>query len=384
MERTNVGVLKEHALGEHRVALVPEAVRGLVEAGFDLVVERGAGLRAGFGDEGYREAGAAVEDAETVRRRCDVLVCVDPPHEEGPVPLREGQVVLGLLRPLRRYRRARDWADRGVTAVSLDLLPRTLPRAQAMDALTSQANVAGYRAVVVAAGAYRGFFPMLTTATGTVPPASVLVLGCGVAGLAAVATARRLGAAVSAYDVRPEAVAEAASLGASPLAVGVDAAGADGYARALTDAEAREQRDRLTAALARFDVVIATAQVPGGAPPLLVTADAVRGMRSGSVLVDLAAGPLGGNVAGSEPDESVEAAPGVTVIGAPNLPSDMAPAASTAYARNVSAMLRHLTPEGRLRIDPADEIQAAVLVAHGGAVLNEAVAARLESEGAPA
>jgi NAD(P) transhydrogenase subunit alpha len=384
IERTAVGVLKEHAPGEHRVALVPGAVPGLIEAGFDVVVEYGAGARAGFGDAEYHDAGAAMAGPDELRRRCDVLVCVDPPPEEGPVPLRGGQVLLGMLQPLRRHRRVRDWARRGVTAVSLDRLPRTLSRAQAMDALTSQANVAGYRAVLVAAHAYRGFLPMLTTATGTVRPAAVLVLGCGVAGLAAVATARRLGAAVSAFDVRPEAVAEAASLGAAPLDLGVDAAGEGGYARALTDDEARRQRDRLADAIGRFDIVITTAQVPGGAPPLLVTQEAIGGMRPGSVLVDLAAGPLGGNIAGSEPDESVEPVPGVTLIGAPNLPSEMAPAASTAYARNVTTMLLHLAPEGRPVIDPGDEIQRAVLVAHGGEVLDRAVAERLQPEGAAA
>jgi NAD(P) transhydrogenase subunit alpha len=269
-------------------------------------------------------------------------------------------------------------AANGVTAVSLDRLPRTLSRAQSMDALTSQANVAGYRAVLVAASAYQGYFPMLMTAAGTVRPAVVLVLGAGVAGLQAIGTARRLGAVVNGYDVRPEARGDIESLGGKFLDLGTTQATSEGgYARALTDDETRAQQQALAAAIARNDVVITTAQVPGARPPVLVTAEAVAAMRSGSVIVDLAAGPLGGNVDGSLPDATVVTANGVSIIGAGNLPSSMAAAASTAYSRNVSALLDHLRPDGALTIDPTDEIQAGVVVTHGGAVVNPAVASLL-------
>ncbi|GAB4004593.1 hypothetical protein GCM10029992_50080 [Glycomyces albus] len=225
---------------------------------------------------------------------------------------------------------------------------------------------------------------MLTTATGTVRPASALVLGCGVAGLSAIGTTRRLGAIVTAYDVRPEAAAEARSLGASVLQPDVEATGEGGYARELSGAESRAQRDLLAEVIGRFDIVIAAAQVHGGEPPLLVTEEAIGRMRPGSVLVDLAVGTLGGNIAGSEPDETTEPARGVTLIGAANLPSEMAPAASAAYSRNIAALLRHLAPDGELRIDPEEEIQQSVLITHDGAIVNKAVAARLETEGTAA
>jgi NAD(P) transhydrogenase subunit alpha len=274
-------------------------------------------------------------------------------------------------------------AHRGVTAISLDRLPRTLSRAQSMDALTSQANIAGYKAVLVAAGSYTGYFPMLMTAAGTVRPAVVLMLGAGVAGLQAIGTARRLGAVVNGYDVRPEARGDIESLGGKFLDLGpTSVASEGGYARALTDAETRAQQQALAAAIARNDVVITTAQVPGARPPVLVTAEAVAAMRSGSVIVDLAAGPLGGNVDGSQPDTTVVTDNGVTIIGAGNLPSSMAAAASTAYSRNISALLAHLRSGGELTIDTADEIQAGVVITHGGTVVNAATAALLTSGGA--
>ncbi|SDD79092.1 NAD(P) transhydrogenase subunit alpha [Glycomyces harbinensis] len=374
MNHTAVGVLKEHAPGERRVALVPGDVAALARTGFAVCVEHGAGDRAWFTDQDYRDAGAVVEEAAAIRRDCAILLCVDPPIVESPLSPHAGQVLIGMLQPLHQPHRVRAWARQGITTVSLDMLPRTLSRAQAMDALTSQTHLAGYRAVFVAAAAYRGFMPMLTTATGTVRPASVLVLGCGVAGLSAVGAARRAGAVVTAYDVRPEAAAAARSLGAAVLDLAVDAAGEGGYARALTETETRAQQETLAAVIGRFDIVIATAQVPGGEPPLLVTETAIDRLRPGAVLVDLAAGALGGNIAGSVPDATVEPARGVTLIGAPNLASDMAPAASAAYSRNVCALLKHLAPAGALRIDPDDEIQAAVLITHGGAIVHRTLA----------
>jgi NAD(P) transhydrogenase subunit alpha len=246
-----------------------------------------------------------------------------------------------------------------------------------MDALSSQSNVAGYKAVLVAAGAYGRFFPLLITAAGTARPAKVLVLGTGVAGLQAIGTARRLGAVVSGYDVRPSSKAEVESLGATfvELTSVTSAAGEGGYARELTDEERRAQQAELSGHIAASDVVITTAQVPGRRPPLLVTEDTVKAMAAGSVIVDMAASALGGNVAGSVPGEEIVTGNGVTLIGAPNLPATVPAAASAAFSRNMTALLLHLTSEGALAIDPADEIQAGVVITHGGRVIHPGTAA---------
>jgi NAD(P) transhydrogenase subunit alpha len=249
-----------------------------------------------------------------------------------------------------------------------------------MDALSSQANVAGYKAALLAADLYGGYFPMLMTAAGTVRPASVLVLGAGVAGLQAIGTARRLGAVVTGYDVREAARADIASTGATVLDLATEATGEGGYARELTAEEAARQQDAMAAAVARFDVVITTAQVPGRTPPVLVTAAALAAMRPGSVVVDLAASALGGNVVGSEPERTVVTDGGVTVVGAGNLAAAVPRAASTAYARNVVALLSHLVTDGRVALDPGDEITAGVLVTHDGAVVHPAVRDLLNGE----
>jgi NAD(P) transhydrogenase subunit alpha len=285
--------------------------------------------------------------------------------------------LVGLLEPAQHLQLVRRWVARRVTAVSLELLPRTLSRAQSMDVLTSQANIAGYRAAVLAAATYGGFFPMLSTAAGTVRPAAVLVLGAGVAGLQAMGTAHRLGALVTGYDVRPDSRAEVESVGARFLDLGdvvSAAAGSGGYARALSAQERDAQQQALDERVGRFDVVITTARVPGKRPPVLVTETALKGMRAGSVVLDLAASDLGGNVEGSVPDSTLVTDGGVTVIGAANLAASMAPAASSAYARNLAALLTHLVRDGALAIDPADEIAAAVTVTHAGAVVNAQVA----------
>jgi NAD(P) transhydrogenase subunit alpha len=363
----SVGVLRERSAGECRVALVPDSVRRLAGAGFDVVVEAGAGAAAWFDDDAYAAAGGRVMSREEVLRDADVLACVEPPEDTA---LHPDQVLIGLLTPARRPDLVARWAALGVTAVSLDRLPRTLSRAQSMDALTSQANIAGYRAAVLAAATYGGFFPMLVTAAGTSRPAAVLVLGAGVAGLQAIGTARRLGAIVTAYDVRPDSRGEVESVGARFLDLPgpVDAAGTGGYARSLTDEERRAQQAALDEQVSRFDVVITTAQVPGGRPPVLVTAECLKGLHPGAVVVDVASGPDGGNVEGSQPDRTIVTAEGVTVIGAGRLPSAMAPAASTAYARNIEALLAHLCPHGTPAIDLADEVTGAVVLTHEGVV----------------
>ncbi len=375
-----VAVVKESAPGERRVALVPEAAARLRSAGIEVLVEQGAGEAAWFPDSAYAEADAVVVARDELYAGADVILMVGRPDEPTLERLRAGQAVVGMLTPLADPGLARELAARKVTSVSLDGLPRTLSRAQPMDALTSQSNVAGYKSVLVAASAYGRFFPLLITAAGTARPAKVLILGTGVAGLQAIGTARRLGAVVSAYDVRPTTKAEVESLGATFVeltSVG-PAAGEGGYARALTEDERQAQQQELADHIARHDVVITTAQVPGRRPPLLVTADAVKSMAAGSVVVDMAASPLGGNVSGSVPDEEVVTENGVTLIGAGNLPATMPTAASAAYSRNISALLLHMTRDGALVIDPADDIQAGVVITHEGHVIHPATAALLD------
>ena len=370
----NVSVVKETAPGERRVALVPEAVATLRTAGLEVLVESGAGDGAWFTDDSYAEAGASV-----VRRAdalaADVVLMVGRPDAATVSALRSGQAIVGLLSPLTDPDLTRSLAAAGVTAISMDMIPRTLPRAQPMDALSSQANIAGYKAALVAATEFGRFFPLLITAAGTARPARVLVLGVGVAGLQAIGTARRLGALVSAYDVRPETRTEAESVGATFIelsSVG-PAGGEGGYARALTDDERMAQQQELAAHIARHDVVITTAQVPGRRPPLLVTDDALKAMAAGSVIVDMGASALGGNVVGSVPGQTIVTEHGVTIVGAGALPASMPAAASAMYARNVSALLLYLVKDGELALDPADELQAGVIVTSGGAVVHPAL-----------
>lgn len=371
-----VGVVREAAPGETRVALVPEVVGRVQSAGHEVLVEEGAGARALWDDDAYRDAGASVHPAGELYREAEVLLQVRPPSPEALDRMRPGQTVLGMLEPLHQPELVGRLAAAGVTAVSLDMLPRTLSRAQTMDALSSQANVAGYKAVLVAAAAYGRYFPMLMTAAGTSQPARVLVLGAGVAGLQAIGTARRLGAVVTGYDIRPETRTEIESVGGRYLDLG-DVAGAGGgtggYARALTTEEQQAQRAALEARLTEFDILITTAQVPGRRPPLLVTSDGVRRLRSGSVVVDMAAGPLGGNVEGSVPDQTEVCPGGITIIGAGALPATVPMAASTAYARNITALLAHLSRDGKLVLDLADDVQVGVVITHNGAVVHPTV-----------
>jgi H+-translocating NAD(P) transhydrogenase subunit alpha len=374
-----VGVLKEAAPGERRVALVPEMVARLRGAGLEVLVQSGAGAAAWFADSAYAEAGASIVSRDELLSGADIVVGIGRPGEAVTGALRRGQALVGMLNPLVDPAFAASLAARGVTAISLDGLPRTLPRAQGMDALTSQANVAGYKAALIAAAAFGRFFPLLITAAGTARPAKVLVLGTGVAGLQAIGTAKRLGAVVSAYDVRPQTKTEVESLGATFIeltSVG-PAAGEGGYARALTEDERQAQQAELASHIARHDVVITTAQVPGRRPPLLVTGEAVKAMAAGSVIVDMGAGPLGGNVAGSAPDAETVTENGVTVIGAGSLAATMPAAASSAFARNVGSLLLHMVADGALAIDLSDEIQAGVVITHDGAVVQAATAALL-------
>src|SRR6516165_7659774 len=378
-----VAVVKESAPGERRVALVPETVPKLIQAGLEVLVEQGAGNGAWFSDSAYSEAGAAIVKTDDLYETADVILTVTRPAEAEMAKLHAGQTVIGLLSPLTDPALAGTLAGKGVTAISLDGLPRTLSRAQSMDALTSQANVAGYKAVLIAATEYGRFFPLLITAAGTARPAKLLVLGAGVAGLQAIGTARRLGAQVSGYDVRPASKGEVESLGATfiELTSVTNAAGEGGYARELTADERDAQQAELAAHIARHDVVITTAQVPGRRPPLLITEDAVKAMAAGSVIVDMGASTLGGNVAGSVPGETVVTENGVTIVGAQNLPSTVPAASSNAYSRNISALLLHMVADGELKIDTSDEIQSGVVVTHDGQVVHPAVAKLLDGEG---
>ena len=380
MTTLTVGVPCEDAPGERRVALTPDGVGRLERVGLTVLIEAGAGTAAGIPDTAYTAAGARVVAREDLFLDAEVLVCVRPPGDTGR--LHEGHTLIGLLQPLVHPGLAADLAEAKVTVISLDMLPRTLSRAQSMDALTSQANVAGYKAVIVAADAYHSYFPMLMTAAGTTRPAQVLVVGAGVAGLQAIATARRLGALVTGYDVRDAARGDIASTGAAvlDLAMLVRVSESSGYANQLIAAQRAAQQEAMDAAIARFDVVITTAQVPGGPPPLLIGPAGLASLKPGSVVVDLACGPLGGNVSGSVPDTTVVIGNGVTVIGAGNLAAQVPGAASTAYSRNIAAVLAYLVRDGVLGLDPADEVCAGVVIARDGEIVHPQVRAALADQ----
>jgi len=379
-----VATVKETAPYERRVALVPEVVGKLTGAGHEVLVQTGAGDGASIPDADYAAAGAKVVTEAALYADADVVLRVQKPTLEEVGKLRSGQVVIGLLQPLIDPQNAQALAAAGVTAVSLDTLPRTLSRAQTMDALSSQANVGGYKSVILAANAYGRYFPLLTTAAGTAKPANVLILGVGVAGLQAIATAKRLGALVKAYDVRSETREQAESLGAQFLKLEsvADATGEGGYARELSDEEKAAQQAELNKHISSMDVVITTAQVPGRRPPLLVTADAVRNMKSGSVIVDMAASALGGNVELSQPDDTVVTENGVTIIAPTNLPATMPGGASGFYARNISALLTHFIKDGEMTFDFEDEITVGTVITHDGAVVHEPTAKLLSEGGA--
>jgi NAD(P) transhydrogenase subunit alpha len=339
------------------VALVPDAVSRLASAGFDVVIERGAGAAASFPDDAYAAAGAVL--AETPWD-ADAVVKVRKPNVEESQRLRSGQVLIGFLEPLTDRAGIERLAERGVNAFAMESIPR-ITRAQPMDALSSQATVSGYKAVLIAADRLPRFFPMLMTAAGTVAPAKTLIVGAGVAGLQAIATARRLGAVVAAFDVRPVVREQVESLGATFLDLGVvgeETAG--GYARELTEDEQRRQQAALEERIPDYDAVITTALIPGRPAPRLIPESAVAKMRPGSVIVDLAA-EAGGNCELTAPGEIVERG-GVTIVGLTNLPSTMPYHASQLYARNVSALLQHLAPEGELSLDWDDEITAGACV----------------------
>jgi H+-translocating NAD(P) transhydrogenase subunit alpha len=356
-----VAVPKETAPGERRVALVPEIVKKLTSAGFEIAVETGAGGEASFSDGLYEQAGATiVSPREELLGGADGVVKVQRPSAQEVELLRQGSVLIAFLQPLTDAEGIERLARRGVFGFALESIPR-ITRAQPMDALSSQATVAGYKAVLIAADRLPRFFPLLMTAAGTVPPARVLVLGAGVAGLQAIATARRLGAVVSGFDVRPVVREQVESLGATFLDLGiVGEETAGGYARELTDEDQRRQQEELERRIPEFDVVITTALIPGRPAPKLIPESAIAAMRDGSVIVDLAA-EAGGNTTVTVPGEEV-VRERVTIVGFTNLPSTVPVHASQLYARNVSALLEHLAPGGELTLDWDDEITAGACV----------------------
>jgi proton-translocating NAD(P)+ transhydrogenase subunit alpha len=355
-----VAVPKETTPGERRVALVPEIVKRLTGGGFELVVERGAGEAAGFADEEYEEAGARIAGRDELFGDVEGVVKVQKPSAEEIELLPESSILIAFLQPLTDPDGIERLAGRGVTGFALESIPR-ITRAQPMDALSSQATVSGYKAVLLAADRLPRFFPMLMTAAGTVAPAKVLVLGAGVAGLQAIATARRLGAVVFGFDVRPVVREQVESLGAKFLDLGiVGEETSGGYARELTDDDLRRQQEELEQRIPEFDVVVTTALIPGRPAPKLIPASAVKSMRTGSVIVDLAA-EAGGNCELTVPGEDV-VREGVTLVGYTNLPSTVPVHASQLYARNVHALLTHLAPDGELKLDWNDEITAGACV----------------------
>jgi NAD(P) transhydrogenase subunit alpha len=366
-----IAVPKERAPGERRVALVPEIVAKLVKNGHSVTVERGAGTAAGYPDAAYEAAGATIApDTRVAYGDADVVVRVAKPADAELDGIPRGAALIGLLAPLGDPRSVERYAERGITALSMDVVPRTT-KAQAMDALSSQANIGGYKAALLAAGLLPKFFPMLTTAAGTIAPAKVLVIGAGVAGLQAIATARRLGAVVTAYDTRTVVAEQVKSLGAKFLEidVGESGEGQGGYAKELSPEAIAKQRAAMVKAIGASDVVITTAAIPGKRAPILVTSEAVAAMAPGSVIVDLAA-ETGGNVEGTKPGEIVTSANGVMIVGLLNLPSSLAFDASRLYARNVQALLDYITKDGALALDPEDEIVAGTTITRDGEVMH--------------
>jgi H+-translocating NAD(P) transhydrogenase subunit alpha len=374
-------VLRETQEGEARVALMPESIKKLVALGGAVHVESHAGLTAARTDDDYREAGAEISsDREALLSDADVLAAVNRPPMNDFARLKKGAIVIGFLRPLDEPAALIPAVDRGITTFAVELIPR-ITRAQAMDALSSMATVAGYKAVLIGAAHIPRMFPLLMTAAGTVPPARVLVLGAGVAGLQAIATARRLGAVVEGYDVRAAAGEQVKSLGATFLEVdlgGIKTEDAGGYAVELSEEAMNRGRALIAEHAKTADVIITTAQVPGRRAPLLITEEAVDGMKRGSIVIDLA-GATGGNCALSEPDVVVER-DGVTITAPTNLPGTVPVHASQLYSRNITSFLSLLIKDGQLQLNMQDDVVGPSCVTHNGEIVNQRVAAALQAQ----
>ncbi|MFW6263935.1 MAG: Re/Si-specific NAD(P)(+) transhydrogenase subunit alpha [Cyanobacteriota bacterium] len=376
-----VAIAKEIEVGERRVAVIPDVVARLAKQGWDIWVESGAGEGSFFPDAEYEAAGATIiHDPTSLWGKADVVLKVSPPKEDEIAQLQEGSTLISLLNPLGKPQTAHQLAQRKVTAFAMEMIPRT-SRAQSMDALSSQAGVAGYKAVLIGAAALPKFFPMLTTAAGTIRPAKVFVIGAGVAGLQAIATARRLGAMVEAFDIRPAVKEEVQSLGAKFVEVALeeDTVAEGGYAKEVSEDSKKRTQELLAEHVKNADVVITTAQVPGKRAPLLVTDAMIAQMNPGSVIVDLA-GEQGGNCEGTEAGKDIQRH-GVTIIGPINLPSSMPVHASQMYAKNITTLLQYLVKDGELELNFEDDIVDTTCVTHAGEIRNQRVKEALASEG---
>lgn len=368
------GILKEKN-GETRVSLTPEIVKQLQQMSVTVWVEQGAGDNAFYNDDAYIQAGALVKTAEEILTRSDIIFTLQPPSREISQQIPPGKVIIGILQPLYRVDEVEHWAAKNITSFSLDTIPRTT-RAQVMDVLSSQANIAGYKAVLLAAYSYSRYFPMFMTAAGSIAPAKVLILGAGVAGLQAIATARRLGAVVEVFDTRPAVKEEVMSLGAKFVEVegAADASAAGGYAVEQNEAYQQKQQQRIAESIAKADIVITTAQIPGKPAPVLVTQPMLDQMRSGAVIVDLAAA-TGGNTSLTKNNETVHYR-GISIIGNSNLPASMPADASKLYAKNVFNFLKLiLTKEGGLHLNFEDDIVRGACITHNGEIVNERIKA---------
>ncbi|MCZ6705613.1 MAG: Re/Si-specific NAD(P)(+) transhydrogenase subunit alpha [Bacteroidetes bacterium] len=374
-----IGVSAERTPGENLVALVPETVGRLMKTGASIIIEKGAGVSAHYPDSEFQEAGARIGNREEALG-ADIVLKVQPPSDEEIQAIREKAVLIGFLSPLDKPSIIAKLAARKVTALSMELVPR-ISRAQKMDALSALSSIGGYRAVLYAASTLPKFFPLLTTAAGTVRPANVLVLGAGVAGLQAIATAKRLGARVSGYDIRDAVREEVQSLGASFVELELDIddmQDSAGYAKAMMEEKAKRQTELLVPFIGKSDVVVTTALIPGRPAPILITAEAVKAMHEGSVIVDMAA-TNGGNCELTRPGETV-VEHGVTIFGPLNLPAEMAVHASQLYAKTLLAVIEDFTEEGEFVVDFDDEVFAGACVTHDGRVVNERVKGLLETE----
>jgi NAD(P) transhydrogenase subunit alpha len=365
-----IGVLKESS-GETRVSLLPEAIQQLIKKGHTVLVEKEAGVSAFASDADYEKAGAQIATAENIVAQSEIILSINQPDSRLSVP--SGKVLIGVYQPLADLQGAQQWAGKGYTVFSLDMLPRTT-RAQSMDVLSSQANISGYKAVLLAANLYPRYLPMFMTAAGSIAPAKFLILGAGVAGLQAIATARRLGAVVEVFDTRPAVKEEVMSLGAKFIEVegAADASKAGGYAVEQTDEYKRKQQQRIADSLAKADIVITTAQIPGRKAPILITEEMLSGMRYGSVIIDIAAS-TGGNTPHTKNRETIQYK-GVTIVGNSNLPATMPNDASKLYGKNILNFLALITTkEGALNLAWEDDLVKGSCITHNGAVVHERV-----------
>lgn len=366
-----IGVLKEQDEHEQRVSVDPEVTKRLVKAGLTVLVELGAGTKANFFDADYESVEGKITDRASILSIADVLTMISNPDQATLSALKTGQLLIGQFNALTVADEMNQLASTKVNVLSLELVPRTISRAQTMDVLSSQASVAGYKAALLASNVFPKYFPMMITAAGTVKPAKVLVLGTGVAGLQAIGTAKRLGAIVSGYDVRPASRGEVESLGATFLTSSVsNGAGAGGYARELTAEEQAAQQKELADFISQNDIIITTAQVPGHKPPLLVTEESIQNAKPGSVFVDLAASELGGNVAGSQPFETNIDERQVTIVGAANLASQVPNSASQLFAKNVLAVLNYVIKDETVQVDLQDDVFKDLVAVYDGEIVN--------------